>query len=296
MNTANESLETSEFNSLQAWTKPPEFRSIADVEAILGIPANRILASPAPGFATEQDCERMNLAGIGCELRGGYLLVHESFASAEKAGIATTLADVQAQLFNLPAGRLYVFPAPGSASLQDCEDTKDSLGVVCELYDGVLVGKSMGYLEGRLAQIISHFLETYLDTHPLGITNGPDGTIRLLGNQVRAPDVSFVEFARIPEGGLTDESIPHIIPNLAVEILSKSNRRAEMERKLNDYFAAGVQLVWYIDAKKQTATVYRSPDSYEIVGIDGILTGGHLLPGFELSLAELFAKAAGRRL
>jgi len=84
--------------------------------------------------------------------------------------------------------------------------------------------------------------------------------------------------------------IPAMAPNLAVEILSEGNTPGEMERKLRDYFAAGVRLVWYIDPRSHTARTYTTPDKCEVLTEQGILSGGDVLPGFELSLAELFAE------
>ena len=49
-------------------------------------------------------------------------------------------------------------------------------------------------------------------------------------------------------------------PDLAIEVLSESNTPAEMERKLKEYFAAGMQLVWYFDPRARTVTVYTAPD------------------------------------
>ena len=296
MSTANWQIDTSDPIALEAWAKPPEARTFADVQAILGgVSLARIMAYPAPGFATASDRERAHREGIACELRDGFLIAHEPLTGAGREKHLLTLADYQAQLFDIPAERLIAFPAPGTAEIADCEDTKDSVGVTCELYDGVRVAKTMGYLEGRLAIAICIMIEKYQELDPIGITNGPDGTIRLPWDKVRAPDASFVEFARLPEGGLTDESIPPIIPNLVVEILSKSNRRGEMQRKLEDYFNAGVQLAWYIDPKKKTATIYTAIDEYQEIGPDGVLSGGSILPGFEVKLADVFAKASWKR-
>ena len=61
-------------------------------------------------------------------------------------------------------------------------------------------------------------------------------------------------------------------------------------RKLRDYFAAGVQLVWYIDPSTRTARAYTAEDDGVEFGIGDVLSAGDLLPGFELSLARLFAK------
>ena len=62
-----------------------------------------------------------------------------------------------------------------------------------------------------------------------------------------------------------------------------------MARKLRDYFSGGTELVWYIDPS-QSATVYTSPEQSAEIGPDGVLGGGGILPGFELSLRRLFSE------
>jgi Uma2 family endonuclease len=76
-------------------------------------------------------------------------------------------------------------------------------------------------------------------------------------------------------------------------VLSKSNTPREMERKLRDYFQAGVQVVWMVDPRIETAQVYTAPTKARKIGKDQALSGGKLLPGFSLPLKELFAR--GRR-
>jgi Uma2 family endonuclease len=81
-------------------------------------------------------------------------------------------------------------------------------------------------------------------------------------------------------------------PDLAVEVLSEGNTPAEMNRKLGEYFAGGVRLVWLIDPDTQTALAYTSPDKSNFIGADGALDGGDVLPGFGLPLRDLFAESA----
>ena len=66
-----------------------------------------------------------------------------------------------------------------------------------------------------------------------------------------------------------------------------------MNRKLRDYFQAGVQMVWYIEPKTRTARAYTSANESTEIGSDGSLLGGQVLPGFELPLARLLARVEG---
>jgi Uma2 family endonuclease len=82
-----------------------------------------------------------------------------------------------------------------------------------------------------------------------------------------------------------------VAPDLAVEVLSPSNTPGEMERKLRDYFAAGVESVWYIDPKARSARTYSSLEDCETIPTEGVLRGGRVLPGLVVSLKEVFHKA-----
>ena len=78
-------------------------------------------------------------------------------------------------------------------------------------------------------------------------------------------------------------------PDLAVEVISPGNRKAEMRQKLREYFSAGSMLVWYVYPKTKSVHVFQSVDDEPlIISVDGSLTGGQVLPGFKLSVREIF--------
>jgi len=185
-------------------------------------------------------------------------------------------------------------PAPGTATEQDLLDLLDHQDRICELVDGVLVEKTMGYLESILAIFISRKIGDFVESHKSGIVLGEAGTLRILPRQVRIPDVSFISWEKFPGGKLPKVQIPSVAPDLAIEVLSPSNAEGEMRRKLNDYFAAGVSLVWYIDPGKKNARIYTSPDQCTVLDETQSLSGGAVLPGFELALRDLFVEVEGR--
>jgi Uma2 family endonuclease len=205
-----------------------------------------------------------------------------------------TIADVLAHLGGISADRIRAVPAPGTATEQDVLKAESRTGRICELVDGVLVEKTMGYYESLLASFLIRLLGDFVEKHHLGIVLGEGGTLKILPNQVRIPDVSFIAWERFPGGRLPPEPIPAVAPDLAVEVLSAGNTPGEMQRKLRDYFQAGVRLVWYLDPKARSMRVYTGPEQCVLVGEDGILDGGAVLPGFQLPLAELFARAEGQ--
>jgi Uma2 family endonuclease len=81
-----------------------------------------------------------------------------------------------------------------------------------------------------------------------------------------------------------------IAPHLAVEVLSPHNTKAEMNRKLVEYFDRGVQLVWYVDPRTRTVAVYTSPRRPKTLSESQTLDGGTVLPGFSVPVAQIFAE------
>lgn len=118
--------------------------------------------------------------------------------------------------------------------------------------------------------------------------------LRLAPGLVRIPDVSFISWAQLPNRTFPEDAIASLHADLAVEVLSAGNTPGEMRRKLRDYFAAGTRLVWLITPKTRTAEIYTSSRKRQKLAETDSLTGGNVLPGFELPLHALFARAAKR--
>jgi Uma2 family endonuclease len=209
--------------------------------------------------------------------------------------VIETLADLVERLGGVPLGRIRFHPAPGTATEADVLAYPDGEKRLFELVDGVLVEKPTGFFESILATILIQWLRNFLDQNDLGIVLAPDGTLRLAPGLVRAPDVSFISWDRFPDRELPAEPIPDLAPNLAVEILSTSNTETEMERKLHEYFAAGAQLAWYVYPEQRTVHVYTSPTDVRWLREEEMLDGGTVLPGFQISIRDWFARAGQRR-
>lgn len=201
-----------------------------------------------------------------------------------------TVADLGDLLLLFGKDRICLSPPPGSATEKDVANAKNQFGVHCELIDGTLVKKTMGFFEALIATRIAMYLDEFVRAHNLGIVVADGGLVRLSRKQVRVPDVAFFDWDRIGDTPVNELAVFPIAPNLAVEVLSPSNRKREMKRKLRDYFTNGVELVWYVDPRTKSATAHTSPTSAEAVGPDGFLRGGEVLPGFKLKLSELFAQ------
>jgi Uma2 family endonuclease len=104
---------------------------------------------------------------------------------------------------------------------------------------------------------------------------------------VRAADVAFVEKGRIPRGGLPREFFPGA-PNLAVEVVSPSDTLVEVQEKVEEWLTAGAQMVWVVNPRNRTVTVYRSPTKPIVLTANDELDGQDVVPGFRIRVSELF--------
>lgn len=205
-----------------------------------------------------------------------------------------TMADLQQHLGGIPLERILLYRSPGTATEEDALWLDDHEDRICELIDGVLVEKVMSSYESLLAMMLGFLLQEFLEKNPLGVILGEAGQLRILPKKMRVPDVAFIGWHRFPDQELPNDRVYRVAPDLAVDFLSEGNTPREMERKLDEYFEAGVRLVWYIDPRSRTATVYTARNQATTIDVDGVLSGGEVLPGFTLRLGELFERTDRR--
>jgi Uma2 family endonuclease len=201
-----------------------------------------------------------------------------------------TVMELLERLDDIPPSRILLQPPPGTATEQDVIEA-EARGRLCELVDGVLVEKAVGYYEDRLGFILGYYLETFLETNNIGIVLGAAGMMRPWPGLVRIPDVAFYSWSQFPDRLLPDEQILSRTPDLAVEVLSPKNTKLEMDRKRGEYFGGGAQLVWQVYPRKRLVRVYTAVDQFDEIDEDETLTGGAVLPGFTLSVRRWFERA-----
>jgi Uma2 family endonuclease len=158
-----------------------------------------------------------------------------------------------------------------------------------------LVGKLIcmppaSFRSSVVAATVLRIVGNFVAQHSLGLCGGADGGLRLFAqpDTVRAPDVSFVRAERIPPGPLEAGYFPGA-PDLAVEVLSPSDRYPEVQRKVQEYLDAGTPLVWVLDPESRSATVTHADGRSTYLDSDGILDGEDVLPGFRVALADVWA-------
>ena len=201
-----------------------------------------------------------------------------------------TLADLFERIGNVPAERIRLRPAPGSATIQDVLDIERREGKICELVEGVLVEKAAGFSESVLAAFVACSLNSFVIPRNLGIVTGAKGPVELMPRLVRIPDVAFTSWDRMPGRRCPTEPIPQLVPNLAVGVMKRDNTPGEMSVKRRDYFSAGVGVVWEMDPDTRTVDVYTSPTQHTTLTATDTLEGGIALPGFTLPVQALFAE------
>ena len=209
--------------------------------------------------------------------------------------LGPTRLDISTELHEslgfVPLHRIGTDPPPGTATEADVIRHEGSIDKrLYELVDGVLLEKAVGSPESFLAATLIGILYGYVKQHNLGITTSPDGMYRMVTRNVRMPDVAFIPWANLPGRRRPKSAVWGVAPGLAVEILSESNTVAEMERKLVEYRALGIAVVWIIDPDTETATIHHLDGTVQHLTATDSLKAESILPGFALPLAELFAE------
>jgi Uma2 family endonuclease len=184
--------------------------------------------------------------------------------------------------------RIRFTPPPGEATDEDVLAINDHEGRLFELVDGTLVEKAMGSYESLIAGYLLTELNVYLRTHRLGIALPPDGFLRLRVKLIRIPDVSFIAREQLQKGRFPRRGIATMAPTIAVEVISESNTKREMEGKLDEYFQYGAKEVWYIYPDTKTLLRYTARQQIETLTERDTLTTS-VLPGFVCPLGPLFA-------
>lgn len=108
------------------------------------------------------------------------------------------------------------------------------------------------------------------------------------------PDVMFIHQARLDayrQNTPDWKRMPYaLIPDIVVEVISPTDRYTDIAAKIARYQTDGVALIWIVNSKTETVTVY-TPDRTQIAVLtkNDTLTGGVVLPDFVLPIADIFA-------
>jgi len=152
-------------------------------------------------------------------------------------------------------------------------------------------GHQHGIIEGIIAALLIFFVKRY----QLGkVLTGEIGiyTRRNL-DTVRAADVAFISNERYTQ--VQSDSYLDIAPELVVEVLSPHDNWQTVQEKIEEYFSIGVKLIWIVNPKQNQIQLFRSPAEMRLLKADDMLSGEDVLPGFEVTVAEIFEEMEASR-
>ena len=159
-----------------------------------------------------------------------------------------------------------------------------------ELYNGEPRNVSPANMRhGNIAVQISWLLQQYVKPRQLGSVMVEGGFVLARSpDTVLGSDVSFVRQSRLPVEGLPEEFFAGH-PDLAVEIISPTNTRRQLDEKMKLYIQHGTELGWLVDPNSQSVEVYRAGLAVERFAKSDVITGEQVIPGFACGVAEFFA-------
>jgi len=155
-----------------------------------------------------------------------------------------------------------------------------------ELEDGSIsiVGPS-DIVSSEIAILFSRLLANWVYPRRLGRVFDSAGGFILPDANLKAPDVSFVQAARLRQ---SPRYFGELVPDLVVEIKSQSDRIKTLEKKVKKFIELGAIVGILIDPDEETVTIYRSTGEPTVLENGNILTIPELFPGWELPVSELW--------
>ena len=146
-----------------------------------------------------------------------------------------------------------------------------------------------GGFHGKLTGFVGGELGAYARANGLSTVYAADTGFLLETDPdlVLAPDVAFIRRERQRLGD-TARYIP-IAPDLAVEVISPSDRLTQVHEKALEWLAHGVRMVIVVNPRNRTVQVYRSPTDVVTLTEADTLDGGDVVPGWRMAVADIFA-------
>ena len=160
-------------------------------------------------------------------------------------------------------------------------------GLKRELVDGEIIVSPSGWKHSKITIKIIHILATFLEDHPIGQIGAPDLGVWLSNGNLRSPDVTFIRNEKLPRKE-DEHKFAEFIPDLAVEVLSPSDRPGFVSEKIREFLENAVPIVWLVDSKQKTVTEYRSLSEIKQFTGDDMISAEPVLPGFSCSISRFF--------
>ena len=158
-----------------------------------------------------------------------------------------------------------------------------------EVVDGELVvSPKNNFQHGDICVRLRTALHAFASARKLGVVLDSGTGFWMRNRNCRAPDVSFIDKARLHGWKRAPVAFFEGAPDRAVEILAPSNTPSEITARLADFFASGTKLAWIIHPEERFVEICRAPTQRRMLGVGALLEGESVLPGFEYPIADLF--------
>jgi len=142
---------------------------------------------------------------------------------------------------------------------------------------------------GDESSIFDGSLGMFVRAHKLGrvYTNETGFVLATTPDTVRAPDVAFVRRDKLTDGR-SPRGYLRVSPDLAVEVISPNDRYTEVAEKIAEWLAHGVRLLFAVDPRRKSVEVHRPGQPTQTLGLDDVLDGEDVVPGWTLAVRDLF--------
>jgi Uma2 family endonuclease len=148
------------------------------------------------------------------------------------------------------------------------------------------------FFHASIGSVINHRLRAHVERHALGRVLDASAGYDLPSGDTLEPDVSFVSKERLAAGPRPERGRhARIVPDLVVEILSRSTHRRDRTVKKTVYAANGVREYWLVDPDARQVTVLRRRDErfdQGVLCVAGAHVTSEVLPGLDLAVDDLF--------
>lgn len=153
-----------------------------------------------------------------------------------------------------------------------------------ELIEGEMAEMVSNDVSSHLAMLIGAYITLFAQTHSLGFVTGADGGYSV-GGERYMPDVGFMSAIRQP--GPTGLAWNPLAPDLVVEVLSPTDDLQDVRIKVTNYLSAGTT-VWLVSPPQKRIEVHAPGKPVVIARPGDTLSGGDVLPGFMLTISDIF--------
>lgn len=165
--------------------------------------------------------------------------------------------------------------------------TEAQLDYQIELVDGkIVIMRLSDYLSEVIIARLIFFLQNWVIPRGLGYVTGSGAGFRLPDGNLRGPDVSFVPASKLRQA---PRSFAKIVPDLMIEVRSSRDNIKPIQEKIGTFLELGTQVGILVDPKNLTVTVYRQNENPQVLRNEDSLRLPELLPGWELSISEIWS-------